>query len=144
MLETAIDAESNSRRVDDEVARGLASLYLCAAEKEAQRLGLEDLSISDEPEIAGRAREAASVLSLTRRLPQAARALQIAAQCELVIADRTDDHLAKCTSRIQAMNDLTAAISILDESGDLDQKTSERIIVGLHNSVAESVPRWRF
>ncbi len=144
MLETAIDAESNSRRVDDEVAQGLASLYLCAAEKETQRLGIEGLSISDEPEIAGRARQAAKVLSLTHRLPQAARALQIAAQCELVIADRTSGQLAKSASRIRAMNDLTAAISILDDSGDLDRKATERLILDLHNSVAASVPKWRF
>lgn len=144
MLEASIDALSNSRRIDDEVAQGLASLYLCAAEKEAHRLGLHDLTISDEPEIADRARQAARVLSATHRLPQAARALQIAAQCELVVADREVDAYAKSASRMKAMNDLTDAIAILDESGDLDRKTSERLIIDLHNSVAAAVPRWRF
>lgn len=144
MLETSIDAESNSRRIDDEVAQGLASLYLCAAEKEAQRVNLEDLSISDEPEIAERARLAADVLSSTHRLPQAARALQIAAQCELVMAGRTESHVAAAESRVRAMGDLTAAIAILDDNGDLDRKASERLIANLHESVAAAVPRWRF
>ena len=144
MLETAIDAESNSRRIDDEVAQGLASLYLCAAEKEAQRIGLDEISISDEPEIAERARVAAEVLSSTHRLPQAARALQIAAQCELIIAERTENAAAASSSRVQAMRDLTAATAILDNSGDLDRKASERLIANLHDSVAAAVPRWRF
>ena len=144
MLEAAIDAVSNSRRIDDEVAQGLASLYLCAAEKEAHRLSLPQLTISDEPEIAARARKAAEILSATHRLPQAARALQIAAQCELVIAGRETTASARSTSRMKAMSDLTEAIAILDESGDLDRKTSERLIVNLHDSVASAVPRWRF
>ena len=144
MLEASIDAVSNSRRIDDEVAQGLASLYLCAAEKEAQRAGVGELSISDEPEIAERAREAARVLSSTHRLPQAARALQIAAQCELAIAGRAVDDSERSASHVNAMKDLTKAIAILDENGDLDRQTSERLIVNIHDSVAASVPRWRF
>lgn len=144
MLEASIDAVSNSRRIDDEVALGLASLYLCAAEKEAHRLGLSELAISDEREIAERARYAAKVLSSTHRLQQAARALQIAAQCELVTASETDDAGATSASQIRAMGDLTDAVALLDENGSIDRTTLDRLIGNLHDSVAGAVPRWRF
>lgn len=143
MLRASIDAEANSRRIDDEIAQGLASLYLCAAEKEAQRLGVRDVPISDEDEIAHRARRAAAILSATHRLPQAARALQIAAQCELSIAHTCADH-SRHEVRLRAMRDLTEAISILDEDGYIDQASSERLTLKLHESVANCVPRWRF
>jgi hypothetical protein len=94
--------------------------------------------------MATRARRAADLLRSTHRLPQAARALQIAAQCDLDLIDYLPGHSEKTSALQQAMDDLTQAIALLSEHGDIELVVSQRLVAQMHDSVASVVPRWRF